>query len=183
MTPGRVIWFTGLPAAGKSTLAGRVAARLRKEGVPCAVLDGDEVREALARAPGAGAAERDAFYEALARLAALLARQGLCVLVAATAPRRAHRERARALAPAFAEVLVATSAEACAARDPKGLWRRARSGELRELPGAGAEYEPPASPELVAEGGEDPVALEALIRGLRAGNLGLRGADASPGSV
>jgi adenylylsulfate kinase len=164
VSAARVVWITGLPAAGKSTLAARVAERLRGVGVPCAVLDGDEVREALARPPGAGETERDEFYEALARLAARLAHQGLCVVVAATAPRRAHRDLARALAPAFTEVHLTTPAEVCEARDPKGLWRRARAGEVFELPGVGTPYEPPPAPEVVAQGGEDTAAIDAVVR-------------------
>jgi adenylylsulfate kinase len=156
---GAVVWITGLPGAGKSTLAGRVAARLRSRGVPCAVLDGDAVREALARPAGQGAAEREAFYAALARLAALLARQGLVALVPATAHRRAYREAARALAPRFVEVHVATPADACARRDPKGLYARARAGLVAGLPGADATYEAPLAAEVTAAGGEDEAAI------------------------
>jgi adenylylsulfate kinase len=160
--PGAVAWLTGLPSAGKSTLASRTAARLRARGVACAVLDGDEVRAALARPASGDPAERDGFYDALAGLAALLARQGLAVVVAATAPRRVHRERARALAPRFLEVHVATPPEECARRDAQGLYRRAERGEVTGLPGAGAPYEAPAAPGLVAAGGAEESACAAL---------------------
>ncbi|HVK88157.1 MAG TPA: adenylyl-sulfate kinase, partial [Kofleriaceae bacterium] len=99
MTDGAVVWFTGLPASGKTTLATRVRAAIVD---PCVLLDSDEVRDALG-ATGYSGTERDAFYHALGGLAALLARQGLLVLVAATAPRRAHRDHARARAPRFVE--------------------------------------------------------------------------------
>jgi adenylylsulfate kinase len=162
-----VAWFTGLPSSGKSTLAERVRARLVAAGVPGVLLDGDEVRRALVPAPGYSAAERDAFYETLARLAALLASQGLTVLVAATAHRRAHRERARALTPRFVEVHVATTPAECEARDSKGLWAAAGAGEAPFLPGAGVAYEPPGSPEVVARGGLDDAALEAVLEAIK----------------
>ncbi|BDG03000.1 adenylyl-sulfate kinase [Anaeromyxobacter oryzae] len=160
---GAVVWVTGLPASGKSTLAGRLAARLRADRVPCLVLDGDAVRAALGRPAGRGADDRDRFYAALGSLAATFAEQGLVVIVPATAPRRAHRDAARALAPRFLEVLVATPLEACARRDPKGLYAAARRGEAPELPGAGAPYEPPLAPDVIASGGEDERAVEALL--------------------
>jgi len=160
---GAVAWITGLPAAGKSTFGRALAARARAAGLPAALLDGDAVRAALGRPAGRGAAERDAFYAALARLAALLARQGLTVVVAATAPRRAHRALARRLAPAFVEIHVATPAEACARRDPKGLWGAARAGRLPALPGAGAPYEPPRRAAVTAAGGRDREALAAAL--------------------
>jgi adenylylsulfate kinase len=155
---GVVAWITGLPSAGKSTLARRVAERCRAAGLPCALLDGDEVRAALVPPPGYDDEARDRFYGTLARLAALLAGQGLVVVVAATAHRRAWRERARHGAPRFVEVLVATPLDACAARDAKGLYARARAGGATALPGAGAEYEPPLAPDVVAAGGEDEAA-------------------------
>jgi adenylylsulfate kinase len=164
---GAVAWLTGLPGAGKSTLAGRVRARLLAAGVPVVLLDGDEVRRALVPAPGYGAADREAFYQTLGRLAALLASQGQTVLVAATAHRRAHRDLARSLAPRFLEVHVATPPDECEARDAKGLWAAARAGQAPHLPGAGADYEPPRSPEVVARGGHDEAAVEAILEALR----------------
>jgi adenylylsulfate kinase len=165
---GTVIWITGLPASGKSTLAARLRERLDGLGRAAVVLDGDEVRQALVPRLGYSPGERDAFYETLARLAALLARGGLAVIVAATAPRRAHRAAARALAPRFLEVFVNVSPEECARRDPKGLWARARAGEAPTLPGAGQPYEPPEEPEVRATGGEDTAAVEAVV-GMLAG--------------
>lgn len=166
---GAVVWLTGLPSSGKSTLAGRLRVRLAALARCAVVLDGDEVRRALVPAPGYAPQERDDFYATLGRLAALLARQGTIVLVAATAPRRAHREGARALAPRFLEVFLDVSAEECARRDPKGLWARARAGDAPQLPGAGAPYEPPHAPEVRAAGGEDAAAVGAVLRALGAG--------------
>ena len=155
------MWLTGLPSSGKSTLAAAMRERL---GERSCLLDGDEVRDALVPRPGYGDEARDQFYASLANLAALLARQGLVVLVPATAHRRSYRDRARAVAPRFVEIHVATGADECAERDPKGLW----AGPARaNLPGAGVEYEAPEQPDITAEGGLDPGAIEALVRRLR----------------
>jgi len=163
---GTVVWMTGPPSSGKSTLAAAVRARLVAAGRPVVLLDGDEVRAALVPHPGYGARERDRFYETLARLAALAARQGLAVLVAATANRRAHRTRARRLAPRFLEVHLDVPAAVCEARDAKGLYARARAGRAPDLPGAGVAYEPPRAPDVVARGGHDAAALAAVVRAL-----------------
>ncbi|MGN6104967.1 MAG: adenylyl-sulfate kinase [Kofleriaceae bacterium] len=159
-TRGVVVWFTGLPASGKTTLAEAVRDRVGPAR-PCLVLDSDAVREALGAA-GYADRERDAFYGALGRLAALIAEQGQVVLVAATAPRRAHREAARRVAPAFVEVWVEASLAQCEARDPKGLYARARAGEAPALPGLGAPYEPPRAPEVTASGGRDAAAIDRI---------------------
>src|SRR5262245_34057334 len=101
---GVVVWFTGLPASGKSTLARAVRKALRARAQDAVLLDGDQVRASLVPAPGYDEVGRGDFYESLARLAALLARQGLVVLVPATAHRAIFRQRARLLAPRFVEV-------------------------------------------------------------------------------
>ncbi len=169
---GAVAWITGLPSAGKSTFARHLRERLAAIGRPAVVLDGDAVRAALVPAPGYDASGRKAFYETLGNLALALAEQGLVAVVAATGHRRAFRDRVRARAPRFVEVYLDVGAEACAARDPKGLWAKARSGGAPELPGGAAvKYEPPLAPEILALGGEDPAAVDAaaalLARGAR----------------
>jgi adenylylsulfate kinase len=169
MTSGIVIWVTGLPSSGKSSFGRRLTGSLGAIGVSACALDGDEVRSALTPALGYSDEERAAFYETLARLAALLARQGLCVVVPATAHRRAFRDRARELAPAFVEVWVDTPPEECARRDSKGLYARRAKGEATHLPGPGAEYEAPLEPDVIAHGGEDRRALEAVVRRVAAG--------------
>ncbi len=158
-----VVWITGLPSSGKSTLAGRIRDRLREAGRPTLVLDGDEVRRALVPTPGYTPEGRDAFYATLARLAALVAGQGFVVVVPATAHRAAYRAQARALAPRFVEVYVAAPAEECRRRDAKGLYAAATAG-LPDMPGAGVTYEAPEAPEVVASGGEDDGAAEAVLR-------------------
>lgn len=159
-----VVWLTGLPSSGKTTLARHVAERLRAEGCAACLLDSDEVRAALVPAPGYDDAGRDAFYETLAQLAALLAKQGIVALVPATANRRRYRERARAVAPAFVEVYVSTPADVCEARDAKGLYAAARDGNVASLPGSGADYEPPTSPDVLAPAGDSDEAVAAIVR-------------------
>ncbi|GAB4217026.1 MAG: hypothetical protein OHK0013_44190 [Sandaracinaceae bacterium] len=155
MRAGPIAWLTGLPSSGKSTLARAVAEVLRSKGVHTIVLDGDEVRDALRPRPGYDDDARDAFYETLARLAALLAGQGATVLVPATAHLRTYRTRARALAPGrFVEIFVDTDLDTCRARDTKGLYARAAREGGGTLPGAGAVYEPPLVPELVVRPGD-----------------------------
>lgn len=161
---GVVVWFVGLPASGKTTLARSVADALAaRDGERAVLFDGDEVRGVLRPAPGYDAGARDAFYETLAGLAALLGRQGHVVLVAATAHLRRYRDAARALSPRFVEVLVDTSVEECARRDPKGLYARARAEpETSTLPGVGVPFERPERPELVASPG-DPDAMARVL--------------------
>ena len=155
--PGPIAWFTGLPSSGKSTLASSVATALRASGhANIVVLDGDAVREALRPQPGYDDAARDAFYETLARLAALIAAQGDIVLVPATANLRAFRERARTLAPGrFVEVYVDTDLAVCRARDTKGLYEKAAdpaaTATSGTLPGVGARYEAPLAAELTVK--------------------------------
>jgi adenylylsulfate kinase len=161
--PGIVVWFTGLPASGKSTLAGRTRTLLKARGIAPVLLDSDAVRPLLAPRFGYDPEDRDAFYFRLAELAALLARQELVVLVAATAPLRSHREAARAQAPAFAEVHLDVSQEECARRDPKRLYAAARAGDAPHLPGSGAPYELPERPAIRARGGDDQEAVEAIV--------------------
>lgn len=159
---GVVAWFTGLPGSGKTTLANHVRDRLALR-ASCVMLDSDELRDVLGQ-HAYTADSRDAFYRTLGKLATLVARQGHVVLVAATAPRRAHRDQTRAEAPSFVEVYVRATVDECEARDVKGLYARARSHELTSLPGIGAPYEPPLAPDVIAEGGFDTEAATVIDR-------------------
>jgi adenylylsulfate kinase len=145
-----IVWFTGLPASGKSTLAELVRAELGQHSRSAIVLDSDELRDILGNQDYTPCG-RDRFYEALGDLAIMLARQGHLVLVAATAPRRVHRDRVRAQVPGFVEVWVRTPLDVCQARDPKGLYARARAGDAPDLPGLGGDYEPPTMAEVVVD--------------------------------
>jgi adenylylsulfate kinase len=162
---GIVVWITGLPSSGKSTLAARVRERLPG----AALLDGDELRAVLC-AHDYSPEGRDGFYDVLGRLAVMLASQGLIVLVAATAHERRFRDRIRERVPYFMEVWVRAPLEECARRDPKGLYARARHG-LGQVPGMDAPYEVPLHPEVVAEGGYDEGAVGRVLAGVRAATV------------
>ena len=168
---GLVVWFTGLPSAGKTTLALAVKDRLDSRHIPCCLLDSDEIREALSPRPGYHRDARDHFYETLSSLAALLARQGLVTLVAATAHQRAYREWARAAAPRFIEVYVNTPLEICERRDTKGLYQRARAGEISEVPGVHLTYEPPGAPAVVAPAGSSDQTAETVVSAILGSSL------------
>jgi adenylylsulfate kinase len=163
---GAVVWIDGLPSAGKSTLAGHLATRLRRDGWQVLLLDGDQVRRALVPPPGFDRASRSAFYGTLARLAALAAGQGIVAVVAATSSRRAHLEEARRYWPGLVEVFVDVPLEACERRDEKGLYAKARRGEAPALPGVFEPFERPVAPDVVASGGEDRAAIEQVRRRL-----------------
>lgn len=148
---GPVVWFTGRPASGKTTLARAVVARLRQAGAPVLWLDCDDLRPHLTPGAGYDDAGRAAFYGALAHVARRAAEGGVTTIISATAPRRAHRDVLRAAIPDLREVLVAADEATLRARDPKGLYARADAGEITLLPGAGTDYEPPAEPWWVVD--------------------------------
>lgn len=145
---GFAVWLTGLPSSGKTVLAFELKKQLEAQGVSAQILDSDELRKRLTPRPRYTDRKRDGFYSMVVLLAELLTGNGVNVLVAATAPRRAYRDEARSRIRRFAEVYVDCPQDVCRARDPKGLWRRAADGEITTLPGAGVLYEAPASPEV-----------------------------------
>ncbi len=159
------LWLTGLSGSGKSTIARAVLAELHARGVDAALLESDVLRTQLTPYPRYDEGERDFFYATLARIGALVVEQGVPVIFDATANRRAYRDAARRQISRFAEVFVDTPLEACAARDPKGLYRAAREGRAASLPGVQADYEPPLAPELVArgDGGSPGASARAII--------------------
>jgi adenylylsulfate kinase len=150
--PGVTVWLTGLPSAGKTTVARAVAAELTSRGRRVELLDGDLVRETLCADLGFSRADRDANVSRIGFVAALLAKHGVAVLAPVISPYAAARDAVRAqhaaLGAAFLEVHIATPVAECAARDVKGLYARQRRGELRGLTGVDDPYEPPAAPEL-----------------------------------
>ena len=153
--PGATIWLTGLPSAGKTTLARAVAAELTRRGRRVEVLDGDIVRESLCADLGFSRADRDTNVTRIGFVAALLAKHGVIALAPVISPYAAARDAVRArhaaFGAAFLEVHVATPVEECAARDVKGLYARQRAGELTGLTGVDDPYEPPVAPELRVE--------------------------------
>ena len=145
--PGFAIWLTGLPSSGKTTLAHALSRLLAERGIAVQILDSDALRRRLTPNPTYSAEERDWFYDIITFLAELLTTNGVNVLIAATASRQAYRQAARGRIARFVEVHVACPPEVCRARDAKGLWERADSGEITNLPGAGTLYEAPEAPE------------------------------------
>jgi adenylyl-sulfate kinase len=171
---GATVWFTGLPAAGKSTVAGAVEERLVGEGRHAFLLDGDNLRHGLNGDLGFDEDARRENVRRTSHVARLLAESGTVALVSLVSPYAADRRAAAALhADAgleFIEVFVHAPLELCERRDPKGLYARARSGELRGMTGVGAPYERPLSPDLVLRSGEETVeaAVERVIAELEA---------------
>jgi adenylylsulfate kinase len=164
---GVVVWVTGLPASGKSTFGRALLESLRAEGQAACLLDGDDVRAALEPKLGYDDAGREAFYGTLASLASLLSHQGLAVVVAATAHRRAYRERARELSPAFVEVFVDVPLGECRRRDDKGLYEGVWVGAVHSLPGPQVDYEAPERPDVVARHGDDPASIAEVVQAVR----------------
>jgi len=155
---GVTVWMTGLPASGKSTVAAAIEARALGERRSAYVLDGDNLRHGLNGDLGFSAEDRAENVRRTAEVAALMADAGVLVLVALVSPYRADRAGARAvhdrLRLPFLEVHVATSLEECERRDPKGLYARARAGELSHLTGVDDPYEPPLDADVVVDGSE-----------------------------
>ncbi len=149
---GATVWLTGLPSAGKTTLATAVAARLREDGVErVELLDGDEVREFLSRGLGFSREDRDTNVLRIGWVAATLARHGVLVLASVISPFASTRAEVRALhegkGSGFLEVHVATPVEVCSRRDVKGLYAKQSRGELSGLTGVDAPYEAPPAPD------------------------------------
>jgi adenylyl-sulfate kinase len=150
---GATVWFTGLSGSGKSTIASVVAAELTRRGVLTYTLDGDNLRHGLNGDLGFSAEARTENVRRVAEVARLFADAGIVALVPLISPYRAGREHARALHEAaglvFLEVFVDAPLDVCEARDPKGLYAKARAGEISGFTGVDDPYEPPVSPDLV----------------------------------
>jgi bifunctional enzyme CysN/CysC len=150
--PGVTLWLTGLPAAGKTTVAYATERKLADLGYVAMVLDGDVLRRGLSRDLGLSPEDRSEQARRAAHVAVLLARAGLVAIVSLVSPYLKDRQRAREIHQAegliFNEIWIDTPLHVCEQRDPKGLYRRARAGELRGLTGIDAPYEPPLNAEL-----------------------------------
>ncbi|GAA4820913.1 adenylyl-sulfate kinase [Streptomyces ziwulingensis] len=150
---GATVWLTGLPSAGKTTIARLLGDRLKAEGRRVEVLDGDEIRRFLSAGLGFSRADRDTNVRRIGLVSEVLARNGVLCVVPVIAPyadsREAVRARHAASATPYIEVHVATPVEVCGERDVKGLYAKQAAGELTGLTGVDDPYEPPADPALV----------------------------------
>ena len=151
-----VIWFTGLSGAGKTTLAEKLAAYLKAKGEKCELLDGDTVRNIFPQT-GFTKKERDEHVKRMGFLASMLERNGVTVLASFISPYRESRDFVRKMCRNFVEVYVSTSLEVCEKRDVKGLYKKARSGEIKSFTGIDDPYEPPLHPEITINTAEETV--------------------------
>lgn len=152
---GAVVWFTGLSASGKSTLAHALENALFEKGCKTYVLDGDNIRHGLNKDLGFSPQDREENIRRIGEVAKLFADAGLIVLTAFISPYRSDREKARKLNPKnFIEVYVKCDIDICEQRDPKGLYKKAKAGEIPEFTGISAPYEEPENPEIVIDTGQ-----------------------------
>ncbi len=154
---GAVIWLTGLSASGKSTVAREVELALVENGINAYVLDGDNIRHGLNSNLGFSPDDRKENIRRIGEVAKLFCEANVVSLTAFISPYKADRELARKLVPAgqFFEIYCAASVEECEKRDPKGLYKKARAGEIPEFTGISAPYEAPDQPELVLHTGKE----------------------------
>ncbi len=145
---GVTVWFTGLSGAGKTTISEQVQAKLREQGYKLEVLDGDIVRTNLTKGLGFSKEDRDENIRRIGFVSQLLTRNGVIVIVSAISPYRAIREEVREKIGDFVEVFVNAPLNVCEDRDVKGLYKKARSGEIKMFTGISDPYEPPANPEI-----------------------------------
>jgi adenylyl-sulfate kinase len=168
----KTFWFTGLSGAGKSSLAAAYKSALRAREIQCAQIDGDLIRARLNHVLGFSLNDRRENIRRVAEIARLLNADGLIVLVSVISPNRNDREYAREIigAPAFVEVYVNTPLEICEQRDPKGLYRLARSGKIANFTGISSEYQVPFEPALEIDTNtmQQAVAIDLLMQHLDA---------------
>jgi len=169
---GCVIWFTGLSGAGKSTLAEALGGYMRSLGQKVELLDGDIVRKVFPQT-GFSKKDRDEHIRRMGYLASILERNGVAVIASFISPYRESRDFVRGLCRNFIEVYVSTSLSECEKRDVKGLYRRARAGEISSFTGIDDPYEAPLSPEITIDtaGEEVGESLDKLINILRSLNI------------
>jgi adenylylsulfate kinase len=159
--PGVTVWFTGLSGAGKTTIRMAVEQELRARGHKVEVLDGDIVRENLTKGLGFSKADRDENIRRIGFVAHLLTRNGVIVLVSAISPYRDIRDEVRHRIKDFVEVFVNAPLAVCEERDVKGLYQRARAGEIKQFTGIDDPYEAPSNPEIECK--TDQEALEESV--------------------
>lgn len=150
---GAVLWFTGLSASGKSTIANEVVYQLHKSGKLTLVLDGDNIRHGLNKNLGFSPEDREENIRRIAEVANLLSDAGTITTTAFISPYRKDRDFCRSLVGEgrFVEIFMKASIETCEQRDPKGLYKKAKTGEIKEFTGISAPYEEPLKPELILD--------------------------------
>jgi adenylylsulfate kinase len=157
-TLGATVWTTGLSGSGKTTIARELERQLRERGVKVEILDGDVVRTNLSKGLGFSKEDRDINIRRIGFVANLLSRNGVIAITAAISPYRAVRDEVRAGTERFIEVYVKAPIEVCESRDVKGMYAKARAGEIKGFTGIDDPYEEPATPEVVCETDHENVA-------------------------
>jgi len=149
MEKGFILWFTGLSGSGKTTLTKAIEPELKARGCKVEILDGDVVRTNLSKGLGFSQEDRDTNIRRIGFVAHLLSRNGVVAMTAAISPYRSIRDEIRAMEPNFVEVYVTAPLEVCEGRDVKGLYAKARAGEIKGFTGIDDPYEEPVNPEII----------------------------------
>ncbi|MBE9095851.1 adenylyl-sulfate kinase [Tychonema sp. LEGE 07203] len=149
MEKGFILWFTGLSGSGKTTISQALEPELKAKGCKVEILDGDVVRTNLSKGLGFSQEDRDTNIRRIGFVAHLLSRNGVAAMTAAISPYRAIRDEIRAIEPNFVEVYVTAPLEVCENRDVKGLYAKARAGEIKGFTGIDDPYEAPLNPEII----------------------------------
>ena len=170
-----ILWFTGLSGSGKSTLANAVNAALFEQGLACYVLDGDNIRHGLCKDLGFTDADREENIRRIGEVSKLFLDAGVVVLTAFVSPFKPDRDRARALVAAgdFIEIHCAADLDVCEQRDTKGLYAKARAGEIKDFTGISSPYEAPEAPELRVDTGSQTLeqSVELVLQHLRSAGI------------
>ena len=158
MEKGFILWFTGLSGSGKTTISKALEPELRARGCKVEILDGDVIRTNLSKGLGFSKEDRDTNILRIGFVANLLSRNGVVAITAAISPYRAIRDKVRAIEPNFVEIYVKASLEVCESRDVKGLYAKARAGEIKGFTGIDDPYEEPLNPEIICDTDRESVA-------------------------
>lgn len=154
---GFILWFTGLSGSGKTTISKAIEPELKARGCKVEILDGDVVRTHLSKGLGFSREDRDTNIRRIGFVAHLLSRNEVVAITAAISPYRVVRDEIRVMEPNFVEVYVKASLEICEARDVKGLYAKARAGEIKGFTGIDDPYEEPLNPEIICSTAEESV--------------------------
>ncbi len=157
MSKGFTLWFTGLSGSGKSTISERVAQRLKKSGLAVEILDGDIVRTNLSKGLGFSREDRDENIKRVGFVCQLLTRNGVAAVASVISPYREAREHNRKKIGNFIEVYVRCPVEVCAQRDVKGLYQKAKAGEIKGFTGVDDPYEEPLNPEVICDTDQEDI--------------------------